>query len=188
MDATTIAIASLLVTGATAISAALISAWAERARSAQAFHQERLIRDFDELRALLDEAAEQLPHYFNSVAVLESKHTTRGGGAPDTFAAELTGYRELAEQIRRLRARLIIRLGRRNPLFDAFVSAADPIGEAGNEVVAMIYLEEPPTRELADSRPPRRAAWYEAYERFLDAACEMVGSPVEPLAGTSLRR
>jgi hypothetical protein len=107
VDATVIAVASVLVSGATGISVPLITARAERKKSEQGFRHERLIRDFDELRSLLDEVAEQVPHYFNAVATLESMHPA--GTASSGYSGELSSYREIGERIRRLRARLIIR-------------------------------------------------------------------------------
>jgi hypothetical protein len=181
VDATTIAVTSILVTGITAILVPLITARAERSRTVQRFRQERLIRDFDELRSLLDEIAAEIPPYFNAVAAMESRHTTSGSTDFGDYSDELSAYTEIREQLRRLRARLVIRLGRTHPVVSALQQAVDPIDLAGNEVVTMITLEEPPTKQLAEARPTRRQGWYLGYERYLDAAGELVGSPVESL-------
>lgn len=188
MDATAIAIASVLVTGSTAILVPLITARAERARTEQSFRHERLIRDFDELRSLLDEAAEQIPAYLNAVASMESRHTTSKSTEVAHYADEITTYREVRDEIRRLRARLIIRLGRTHAVVGSFQEAVDPIDQAGNEVMVMITLEQPATEELAELRPRPRGGWYRGYKRYLDAAAGLVGSPVEPLVGSARPR
>lgn len=178
MDSTAIALASVGVSGATAIFAPVIAARQARRNEAQKFRHERLIRDFDELRSLLDEAAEAIEPYINAVAGMESAHSGSYNPQDRKLFDKIGPFSEARERVRRLKARLLIRLGRENPVLVAYDRAINVIGEAGTEVATMIALEQPATDGLRTVRPERRLGWYAAYEDFLDVAVQLVGSPV----------
>jgi hypothetical protein len=169
------------VSGATAIFAPVFAARQARRDEAQKFRHERLIRDFDELRGLVDEAAESIDPYINAVAGMESAHSGSESPQDPKLFDKLGPFSEARERARHLKARLLVRLGRDHPVLVAYDRAVNVIGEAGTEVATMIALEQPANDGLVALRPERRLSWYAAYDEFLDAAVQLVGSPIEPL-------
>jgi hypothetical protein len=181
VDATAIALVSVVVTGVTAIAVPFISAKAGQVKEEQHFRHERLIRDFDELRTLLDEVAESIARYIEAVGALESSHSTARSTDVDQFGEQMLRFREVRETMLQFKARLVIRLGRMHGVVAAFQHAFGLIDGAGMEVLAMITLEQPASPDALQLRPPERRKWFAAYEQYLDAASDLVGSPIEPL-------
>lgn len=182
MSGTGVAVVSVVATALTAIAVPLLTAVAAHRRERQRFRHERLIRDFDELRALLDEAAESIDPYIDAVASMESAHSTaQQDDDPLELMPKLAPFQEARRHVRTLNGRLVIRLGREHPVVAAYQQAIEVVGKAGSEVATMIALEQPVSPELKTLRVERRMNWYAAYEGFLDAAVGLVGSPVEPL-------
>jgi hypothetical protein len=112
-DSTTIAITSLIVTGAATVAAPTIAARLQNKRERQrAAHEER-VADKRELRALLDEAAECLDQLTRHVRRLTDTQWTRlMPGAKGKVDAALGPVQKTRDRLVRLMSRLGIRLGR----------------------------------------------------------------------------
>ncbi len=95
----------MLATAATAITVPLIAAVAQSKSDRRRFEQDRLTKDFDELRALLDESSSEL---FRVLQVLERGELTE---------AETE---EAVKPLATLNARLVMRLGRKHEVVRAF--------------------------------------------------------------------
>jgi acyl transferase domain-containing protein len=123
-DSTTIAITSLIVTGAATIAAPTISAWLQNKRERErAVHEDRSA-DVRELRGLLDETAESLDQLTRQVRRLTDTQWGRlTPGAKGKVDAALGPVEKTRDRLVRLRSRLGIRLGR-----DA--AAVHAVGEA----------------------------------------------------------
>jgi hypothetical protein len=102
VSADTVALAAVMVTGSTAI-VGTVGGWFVQARTERRrFERHRLAADLDEVRSLLDHAAEAMARYELSMI---------GDDVEEYFAAK-----NGAEHIT---TRLILRLGRDHPIVDA---------------------------------------------------------------------
>jgi hypothetical protein len=79
-----------------------------------------------------------------------------------------------------LNQRLVIRLGRQRPVVKAFGAAIAPLDTAYTELNTWIERRQPADKSLGAQRQHTASSRKDAYEKYLDAAQALVGSPVKP--------
>lgn len=186
---TAIALAGLAVAGLSTIVTPWLTGRLEEKRESRRFLRERIVSDFDELRVLLDHAAEALNAYMFATRSLTGRYTFLDAMDMDVYKPEMDANIDAREAIYALNRKLVIRLGREHPVVTKFGDALKLLDEASmgaargisgrthrGEPILPWHIENYAKRE--QEREERSA---EAHERFLDAATALVGSPVEPL-------
>lgn len=169
------------MTGVTAVGVPVVNALAAAKADARRYRHERDARDLDELRDLLDEIALAIADYIGAAIALESTHASISDREPPLIPhAEpaLQSMRDAAARSHTLNRRLIIRLGRNHRAVTALGVALKRLDEAASAVTYALAVDQPREREEPAAMMDRRMSWYEAHERYLDAACDLVGSPV----------
>lgn len=159
---------AILVSGTVGLGAPTISALFQKSRDKGVAQRERAARDRDELRALLDEIAAALDARTEQLVESEQwmresfLHRSKSDEAPDVEPSKGT-------HLSTLKARLVIRRGRRDTLTAAFEAYIDTTDQALEEIGSMWRNHEP--FDFDDARLDERAARYRrALEVFLDRA------------------
>ncbi|HEY7630907.1 MAG TPA: hypothetical protein VH817_09410 [Thermoleophilaceae bacterium] len=181
-DSTTIAITSLIVTGAASIAAPTISAWLQNKRERERAAHEDRSADVHELRALLDETAECLDQLTRQVRALTDTQWGRlTPGAKGKVDAAIRPIEKTRDRLVRLRSRLGIRLGRDAAAVHAVGDALDTTDHLTQMVAVSAVLrrwvaEDQGQTELIDKQEGltrlRRLQdeGTDAADRFVDAA------------------
>jgi hypothetical protein len=176
-DASTVAIVSVAVTGATAVAAPLASGWLESRRESRRFERERITKDFDELRDLLDDIGVKLYTRTQEQTEWERAMADPRDPAPEGAGAKA---REGRIDLYHLNTRLVIRLGREHSATKAFGRSLRVIDETLARMDA-IYEGGEPWEQLAEGQDQRWRSYWDAYERYTDAAQQLVGARLGPV-------
>jgi hypothetical protein len=176
----TIALVAVIAGAATAIFVPCITLWGQRLENRRRFEEDRLVKDFDELRILLDDCAQASIVYIQALERTENRYDESDTNDPGHYSEQLDWLRGRSDKASYLNQRIVIRLGRERPVAKAFGAAIAPLDEAYALLKTSIE-----GKQLADKRPGAKreheaASRKEAHEAYLDAAQALVGSPVEP--------
>jgi hypothetical protein len=112
-DATTVALVSVVVTGTTAIAVPVVNGVVESRREQRRFEHERITKDFDDLRDLLDEMTAKVYAHLREL----SFYVDPSRKDEAALAAE-----DRLKELHQLVSRLQIRLGRAHPVTEAFAA------------------------------------------------------------------
>lgn len=186
-DSTTVAITSIVVGGAVAITAPLIAGMLEAQREARRLAVERRLKDVDELRTLLDESAARLHEIDNAAhafrdAVIDALSTAAPAGpAREPAVKAEAAFWKARWSAAPLASRLAIRLGPDSDVTkryqEAIASAEPMIGKLADfdwlNSKHDDYDNFPKRHELYE----RQAAIFKVvFNRFLETAKERAGS------------
>jgi hypothetical protein len=194
-DATTVALVSVVVTGATAIAAPVVTGGLEARREQRRFARERITKDFDDLRTLLDDIGTKLYTYTHAHTELEQAYglplpeVERIYGPPlpdedeEEFRARVkaarTNLRAEAEtrktKMYHLRTRLEIRLGREHPVAKTFEECLYQIDLALGWIDERSEISDD-FGEMGRKAEERSRVYWDGYESYTDAAHELVGA------------
>ena len=177
-DATIIALGGLAATAAAPWLAGVV----QRSSDRQRLQLERADRDLDERRELLDRSAETLWTYIQAVGNVVARAAFTEQWDKETFDQALDPMLAAKDEAYSTNRRLVIRLGRTSPVVTAYGRGLKLCDERVAVVAQGVRPEGPadplPTRMslLSEDEQHKRDRW-SAYEAFLDAATELVGSP-----------
>ncbi|HET6506756.1 MAG TPA: hypothetical protein VFG42_08200 [Baekduia sp.] len=184
-DSNTIALVSVVGATATAIAVPLINgAFAARA-DRRKFEHERHEKDLDERRALLDDCAHALTTYIEATRDLLGRYVfSHPANAEardlDFYMAAIDANIAAKAHAYALNRRLVIRLGRHSDVVVAYGNVLKLLDEATTDIATRITertANKPDRRDdLVVAQDSMNASWYEAHERYLDAATKSVGS------------
>jgi hypothetical protein len=192
-DSTAIAIVSVSVAGAATVAAPWVAAVHEAKRQAQRFDHERRVRDVDELRALLDSAADLLDHLSYTVADLTGSALVASvGEAREAWTRFINERRDVL----RHRARVAIRLGTESKVTKEFDLAVEMLSKISREISTKLTgasiqgrgshekLPQETVQHIFGRVPPLRNKYELAVSGFIDAAQQLAGTTVEsPASG-----
>lgn len=177
----TIALVSVIAGAATAVLVPVITVVGQRRESRRRFEEDRLVKDFDELRILLDDCAQAIIVYIQALERTENRYYESDTNDPGHYSEQLDWLRSRSDKASYLNQRIVIRLGRQRPVVKAFGAAIAPLDEAYILLKTSIERKQLADKRLGAMREHEAASRKEAYEAYLDAAEALVGSPVEPL-------
>lgn len=184
-DTTTIALAGIIATATTGLGGPFVAGWLASKREARSFGNERLQRDFDEIRGLLDQGAEALTKYANAVETLEARFMFDRSTDLNSYLEAITDTATARTDAYAMHRRLVIRLGRTHAVSAAFSRCLNLWDEGGTHVGTCITKRTGGYGDQMDQFLPgsdaRKVARQETQEAFLDTATGLVGSPVKPL-------
>jgi hypothetical protein len=178
---TIVAAISVLVAGATSISAPLIAGRNQRRSDDAKFRHERAMKDTDELRALVDEIATTIPAVIQKQAALRSKHNTSGSTDANDYTEQMNAFTRAREELIHLDTRLLLRVGYDHPVRKACALAVQEISDAGADALTLVGLDRPPLDDWQERSTRERATMWAAQQRFLEAASEFVSAPMRSL-------
>jgi hypothetical protein len=118
-DSNTVAIVAIAVTGGTALLTALVAAATAHRRQTTQLAHERLVRDLDEARKSLDEAAITLNRFFFTITDVVGDWIHRDHLAREKYAAAQERLAEVVIEGERLR----LRFGVNHPVADSYWDA-----------------------------------------------------------------
>jgi hypothetical protein len=171
-DATTVALVSVVVTGATAITTPLVTGGLESRREQRRFERERITKDFDEIRDLLDKIGVKIYTHTLEQVALEDDHSDPSLSPSPGAVGEADARRE---ELYHLNTRLVIRLGREHPVTKAFGRCLRAIDDTLGRMKALAVAQEG-FEVLADNQQQRWGSYWKAYEGYTDAAQQLVGA------------
>ena len=164
---------AIVVTGAVGILAPAVAAGFGWLREKQQARRERVAKDLDDLRALLDELMPLMYDHTQQLIALESWLQRDTFGLPRAKAAPPQGV--LRRDLYALNARLVIRRGRDDVLVASLSAYLKVTDEALAEIHALRERGEP--FDYNDERLEQRAhSYWRAYEAFGDTCKSVVGS------------
>ena len=186
-DSTAVAITSVVVGGAVAISAPIIAGQLEARREARRLATERRLKDIDELRALLDESAERLheldnaAHAFSDAIIDALEAAAQPGRARKPALEAHDAFWKVRWSAAPLESRLAIRLGPESAVTNLYEETIVAAEAMVREIADFGWLNS--QHDTYESFPKKyesykkRAATFKAlFKRFLDAAKERAGS------------
>ncbi len=172
----TIALWAVIATAATAIATVGGSLWENQRR----FRQDRLAKDLDELRILLDDCAQAIFIYTQALQRTEKRYDESDTDDPDHYSKQLFYLRGRDETASYLNQRIVIRLGREHEVAEAFGAAIKPLYDAYTLLMTSIESRQMAAHGETAKREQQAASRKQAYEAYLDAAHALVASTVEP--------
>jgi hypothetical protein len=190
-DTTVIAVAGIAGTALTP----LIAGRVQRGSDQRRFAAERADRDLDERRALLDTAAQELSSFIEAVEKGLQTSALEQDWSHETWHETIEPMRRHRDGVHVMNQRLVIRLGRRNPVVTAFGTATALSDRAAGVMMQRVAMTtDAALRAVAagemelkalghtalEEDGPRVAALRAAHDAFLDAATALVGNPYEP--------
>ena len=175
----TIALVSVIAGAVTAVSVPLITVVGQRRENRRRFEEDRLVKDFDELRILLDDCAQAINVYIGALERTENRYYESDTSDPGYYSEQLDYLRGRSATASHLNQRLVIRLGRQRPVVKAFGAAIAPLDAGYTQLKNWIERRQPADKSLGQ-RQHVASSRKEAYENYLDAAQALVGSPVKP--------
>jgi hypothetical protein len=187
-DSTAIAIVSVSVAGAATVAAPWVAAAFEARRQTERLAHERRVRDVDELRALLDDAADLLDRLSHTTAELSGSVFTASVGATREAWTRFVNERR---DVLRHRARVAIRLGTDSKVTKAFDLAVEMLSEVSREISSKLthaslrgrapheQLAQETMQDIFKKVPPLRHKYELAVQGFIDAARDVVGTTLE---------
>ncbi len=181
-DPATIALVSVCVTGAVGVGIPLINAVAQAKADARRYDNDRRSKDVDELRGLLDESAGMTYEFTRKLTTLE-----RRSASGHTGLGEARNH--LAEERLRLamlNGRLVMRLHRDHAVVRSFGSWLKAVDDALDEFDRLYWPTGEPIVGTDEELAARASAYWRKYESFLDAAQNLVASPLERLRQQAL--
>jgi hypothetical protein len=123
----TIALVSVIAGAVTAVSVPLITVVGQRRENRRRFEEDRLVKDFDELRILLDDCAQAINVYIGALERTENRYYESDTSDPGYYSEQLDYLRGRSATASHLNQRLVIRLGRQRPVVKAFGAAIAPL-------------------------------------------------------------
>jgi prefoldin subunit 5 len=188
-SAETVAIVSVAVSGAVGIGTPLLASRRESQQEERRFRNERLTKDLDELREVLDNAAEGLSTYIDAARDLAARYAFDESNQLSDFMPYLTASVDAKKASYVLNRRLVIRLGRGHYVVKAYGVGIRLLDEAATDIATRITKRTSAlTADTRDERlrfvagqEARDHSFYEANDRYLDAATKLVGSPIDSL-------
>lgn len=186
-DSSAVAITSILVGGAVAISAPLIAGQLEARREARRLATERRLKDIDELRALLDQSAERLHELDNAAhsftdAVIDAVAAHAVAGPARTPAVEAhDAFWKVRWSAAPLESRLAIRLGTESAVTTRYRETIDSAEVMVSALADFDWLnsqhdEYEDFQEKYESHRKHADTFKAVFNRFLEAAKERAGS------------
>jgi len=184
-DTTRVAIVGIAATALTGIGGPYVSGLLEGKREERRYRHERLLRDFDELRELLDSCAEAINAYIDALSATESRFMFMrlSDIASYTDAMGVLGDAKKEAYVRN--RKLVIRLGRAHSVVEAYgvcLRVLDEDSAFSCTKISGFCMDKPNAwGEFLTGHDAKERQRHHAHETFLDAATGLVGSPVEPL-------
>jgi len=176
----TIALWAIIAGAVTAVSVPLITVVGQRRENRRRFEEDRLVKDFDELRILLDDCAQAILIYTQALQRTEKRYDESDTDDPDHYSEQLSYLRGRDEIASYLNQRIVIRLGREREVAKSFGAAVKPLYDAYTLLVTSIESKQMAAHGETAKREQQAASRKQAYEAYLDAAHALVASTVEP--------
>jgi hypothetical protein len=164
-----VAAIAIIAGATTTLGVPVVGMWADARRA----DRERSDREVEELRALLDEAALVLDE-----ARVAMRHVERLLQDKDQDQEQVRdAYAHQRRAIRRVRARLSIRLGINSDVTIAFDAAVDVLDRMHRSVnIAVVFTDEKTRADSAKRLIELRPRYKPAVDRYVEAAREIAGT------------
>ena len=91
----------------------------QRRENRRRFEEDRLVKDFDELRILLDDCAQAINMYIGALERTENRYYESDTNDPAHYSQQLDYLRGRSDTASHLNQRLVIRLGRQRRVVKA---------------------------------------------------------------------
>lgn len=184
-DTTTVAIVGLAATAATGIGGPYVSGWLEGKHEERRYRHERLLRDFDGLRELLDDCADTINAYMEALSATETRFMFMRLPDVDSYNEPMGVLADAKRDAHTRNRKLVIRLGRTHTVVAAYgvcLRVLDEDSTFSCTKISEFCLNKPNAwDEFLTGHDAKVRKRQQAHEDFLDAATGLVGSPIEPL-------